>query len=39
MQIDGASGLLARLVFAISLIVGYICLGMAYDALLFSSPF
>ncbi len=39
MQLNGTKGSLARLVFAIALIAGYVCLGMAYDALLFSSHF
>ena len=39
MQLQGTKGPLARLIVAISLIVGYILLGMAYDAMLFSSQF
>ena len=39
MPLQGSDGPFARLVFAVSLIAGYILLGMAFDALLFSSPF
>jgi len=39
MQLQGSNGPLARLIVAVSLIAGYICLAMAYHALLFSSQF
>lgn len=39
MPLQGTDGPFARLVFALSLIAGYIFLAMAYDALFFSSPF
>ena len=39
MPLHGSDGPLARLVFAAALIAGYVCLAVAFDALLFSSPF
>lgn len=39
MQTQGSNGPLARLVVAVSLVVGYVLIGMAFDAMLFSSQF